>query len=640
MELLEIKKALAERAADVCALLLPEGKQERNEWVGGRLASGDGGHSLKIILTGEKAGVWKDFGGDVGGSNLLELWVQAKGLPFQEALHEAKAWLAERGGLRSEGMKPARAKEYSKPSKKGITFIANAAQFYLHTTRQIPRDVIELYRIAMTDDEKAIVFPYLHEDAPNAAQMIKYLALERDEHGKKNTWTSKNTPKVLFGKHTVRPDDRYIIITEGEVDAMSYRAVGLTGLSVPFGAKWESKDGRDPNDEWIENDWDFLNRFERIYLSLDMDEEGRKAQASIVKRLGQEKCYIINLPVKDANEMLTAGRGEELQKCFESARTLDPEILKNAGEYRQAVIDRMTSADGTIQRGIPLPFGNYPFHLRWNEWTAVTGINGSGKSQVLGWLILYLWKLGHASCIGSFEVPAAQTLVYYVIQALGQKSPPREKIERALDWLAGGIWFYDKVGSADWKDVLAVFRYAYRRYGVRFFVIDSWMKLGIKDDDYEAQGEFLNALSAFVMEFPVHVFVVAHPRKLKNETEVVGKLDVKGSGELTDQAHNVIIMWRNKVKEREIEKMQKAQDDAAKILQKQKLKPDSQLIVAKQRNDDGDEPTIDLWLIKTSKQFYGHFRQEPQSLLEDKPLDTEAPPQTEVQEELDEDIPF
>lgn len=642
MEIPEVKKALAERAEAVCRHLLPGGKLSKNEWLCGNL-SGSAGESLKIVVHGAKAGLWKDFAGDSSSNNLLELWVQARGVPFQDALREAKEWLGHAGARVESHMKPAQPRQYAKPSLKGITRLANAAEMYLTAERMLPQEIVELYKISMTDDGNAVVFPYLHHEAPHKAQMIKYIKLERNEAGKKECWNSVNTPKVLFGKHTRRPTDRYLLISEGEIDGMTWRSRNLPDLcctSVPFGAKWEGKDGRDPNDEWIENDWEFLHSFERIYLSFDMDEAGQKAAASIIKRMGREICYVIKLPLKDSNDTLRAGRGAELDKAFVEARTMDPAALKNASVFADQVLERMYSTNPDERRGIKLPFGNYPFHLRWNEWSVITGINGSGKTQCLNFLLLHLWKLGFPSCIASLEVPVVQTLEFQLRQTLGAKNPERPRAEAGLKWLAGGLWFYDHVGRASAEDILATFRYAYRRHGVRFFVIDSWMKLGIDPEDLKAQGEICTALSDFVKDHDVHVFVVAHPRKQKDEDSAPGKMDIKGSGELTDQAHNVLVMWRNKKKEKEIEQLEKFKASESDIVAKRRTHPDAKLTVEKQRNDDGENPTIDLWYHKESKQYFGHYRDSSICFLdENMKMDLPADPEPPA-EAPDDDVPF
>jgi twinkle protein len=648
MELPAIKAALAHRAEEVCKHLLPGGKIDKHDYVCGDL-SGTEGKSLKIALNGSKAGIWRDFAGEIGGSNLLELWVQVRRAPFREALAEVKAWLETKGVRQDKAEARAEKKRsYAKPEKKGVTWICDKAQFYLNATRQIPKDIIAAYKIAGNVEQDAIVFPYLSEQPPLfEAQMIKWLKLERDEKGKKVTWTSANTAKVLFGKHTVRPGDRFLCITEGEMDAMSVAALGIPDLcctSVPFGAKWAGKDGRDPNDEWIENDWDFLTSFERIYLCFDNDEEGKKARASIVTRLGRELCWVVDLPEehKDANEMLCAGKGELVKHSFACAKTIDPAELKNASEYRHEAIEALCSPDANQRKGIPLPFGAYPFHIRWNEATVVTGINGSGKSVVLNFLCLYLWKQGHPCAIASLEVPPVQSLQCMILQTMGRDGLKHEEASRACDWIERGVWFFNHVGSIKYKDLLKTFRYAFRRYGCRIFVIDSFMACGIAEDDLTAQQVFANDIADFVNELPVHVFVVAHPRKGSDTDKVINKMDVKGSGGLTDRFHNVVIFHRNRKKSKAIEKMVKFKEDETKITALDRTEPDNLFIVEKQRNDKGDEPTIDLWFRPESKQFFGWYmpKGKPFSFLE---AEAPPPPPTEVQpsgQPVEEDVPF
>lgn len=643
MELPELKRALAERVEDVCAHLLPLGKRDGPEWVVGGLG-GEAGKSLKISLRGEKAGVWRDFAGDVGGSNLLELWLQVRSMRFQEALTEAKAWLAQRGVKATERTRQAIRRTYSKPDKKGVTWIANAAEFYLTTDRRIPREIVELYRIAMTEDGEKIVFPYLSEAPPHPAQMLKFLGLKRDADGKKITYTSANTPKVLFGKHTMQPDDRHLLICEGEIDALSWASRKITGLcctSVPFGAKWEGKDGKDPNDEWIDNDWEWISRFERIYLSFDMDEPGRLACASIIKRLGREVCFVVKLPAKDANELLMADKGDALTAAFTAAQTLDPDSLKNVEAYRQEVLDAMYGANADAAKGIALPFGNQLARIRWHEWTVVTGLSGSGKTQLVDFILLHMWKNGHGSCIASMEVRTARTIQYMVSQATGERLPPKPKAEQALTWLAGGFWLYDRVGRADWREVLATFRYAYRRHGCRLFVIDSWMKLGIDPEDLEEQGEAANAFSNFVDEFPVHLFVVAHPRKPKTDEDVMGKSDIKGSGQITDEAQNVWTVWRNLKKEKTVEtQMKNASQDQTILHNLRKGTKDAALIVTKNR-EEGDLPEVDLWFVKECRQYFGHYRANGMSFLDESVPEAPAQPALPaVQENMDDDQPF
>jgi hypothetical protein len=53
------------------------------------------------------------------------------------------------------------------------------------------------------------------------------------------------------------------------------------------------------------------------------------------------------------------------------------------------------------------------------------------------------------------------------------------------------------------------------------------------------------------------------------------------------------------------------------IALKRRGKPDAWLSIEKQRNDEGDEPLIDLWYVKPCKQYFGHYRTDGISLLTD-----------------------
>lgn len=91
MRATEIAAALAQRAEAVCHHLLPLGRAYKGEWCCGSL-SGEPGNSLKIRLTGSKAGVWSDFAaGDKG--DFIGLWMRVRQVEIFAACEEAMDWL-------------------------------------------------------------------------------------------------------------------------------------------------------------------------------------------------------------------------------------------------------------------------------------------------------------------------------------------------------------------------------------------------------------------------------------------------------------------------------------------------------------------------------------------------------------------
>ncbi len=102
---------------------------------------------------------------------------------------------------------------------------------------------------------------------------------------------------------------------------------------------------------------------------------------------------------------------------------------------------------------------------------------------------------------------------------------------------------------------------------------------------------FVEKLADFKNEHDVHVHLVAHSRKGENEDRSPGKLDVKGTGTITDLADNSFSIWRNKRKE---EARRSAEHKGAQFVGELAEMPDAVLLCDKQRNGDW-EGKLGLW---------------------------------------------
>lgn len=92
----ELAALLAQQANLVANHLLPNGKNIGKEWVVGSI-NGEEGCSLSICLSGEKAGIWKDFSTADEGGDLVELWHKVRGISKGEALTEVRRFLGIQG---------------------------------------------------------------------------------------------------------------------------------------------------------------------------------------------------------------------------------------------------------------------------------------------------------------------------------------------------------------------------------------------------------------------------------------------------------------------------------------------------------------------------------------------------------------
>lgn len=266
--------------------------------------------------------------------------------------------------------------------------------------------------------------------------------------------------------------------------------------------------------------------------------------------------------------------------------------VRSAGMYADAVAEYFDDSKGIA--GTPMPWGKTAgqFRFREAEVTLWAGFNGCGKSMIIGQCCIEFAQRGQKVCIASMEMRPHATLARMCRQASGKRNPGEQWARAYLAHIDPWIYLYDQIGAVNADKIAAVLRYAVDKLGAKHFVIDSLMKCGIAEDDFTRQKAFIDQLCCIARDTGVHVHLVAHSRKGQNETAPPGKMDVKGSGAITDQVDNVIVVWRNKPKERAIEEGGKYDPS----------EPDCLLICDKQRNGEW-EGKIGLWYHRESWQY-------------------------------------
>lgn len=587
MRACELAERLAQQAETVARMLLPDGKREGAEWRCGSVR-GEAGDSLGVHLTGAKAGVWRDFSADVGG-DLIGLWMAAQGLSLRDACEAAMEFLGIAADRPTHVSRP-----YRKPAKDGVHRLTPEHAAWLRDVRKIPDETVAAYKLASRGDR--LMFPYLRGEE---LVFAKYRKLP------KQFSAEADCEPILFGWQVIKPEARAAILAEGELDAMAYHAYGYPALSVPTGAGALA---------WIEGEFAALEPYDTLYLSMDMDDAGQRSIAALAERLGRERCKIVRLPKKDANECLMQGVSrDEMTRALKDARTLDPAELRNIGDFEDAIVAEMSRTD----EGLRLPFKKTHdrLRLRPGELSVWAGINGHGKSQLASQVVAYQAVNGVRCCVASMEWRTARWGLRMQRQ-IGAVEKLTESYSRNLTRsLSSTLWTFNVSGSAKAERILDVFRYARRRYGIELFLLDNLTKCGFADDDYASQKRFVEALSDFARETDCHVMLIAHMRKGDSEDRAPGKFDVKGSGGITDMAPTVVGVWRNKAREhaREFADMNH-EELAGEFANGGKRGMDAQLIVYKQ-NETGDEPLFNLWFDKRTGQFLAQPHHTPRSMM-------------------------
>lgn len=186
-----------------------------------------------------------------------------------------------------------------------------------------------------------------------------------------------------------------------------------------------------------------------------------------------------------------------------------------------------------------------------------TGINSSGKSTLLGQILIEAINQNFGVCAYSGELPAPVFRSWIELQMAGPKyldksydelrqdytfHVPMDIQKKLRKWYKNKFFIHDTFGTADAGDLIGVFEYAAENLGCKVFMIDNLMTTSFRGRDYyRGQSQFIGRAVDFAHKFNVHVHIVAHPRKTRS---MVTKMDISGSGDITNRADNVFCVTR------------------------------------------------------------------------------------------------
>ena len=218
------------------------------------------------------------------------------------------------------------------------------------------------------------------------------------------------------------------------------------------------------------------------------------------------------------------------------------------------------------------------FRIRPAELTVVTGVSGHGKSMWLSQVVLSLMSQNTKCLISSLEMRPVLSIARMCQQTLKSTDPTPEFITKFCTRASEKLYLYDQTGSTTSDDMIATMYYGKHILGVEVFVIDSLMKMSdISEDNYEKQKLFIDRLATACRDLNVHLFLVAHTRKMADETVAPDATHILGSSHIRNLCENILCVYRCKKKEFDIE-------SGAKTAEELKGVPDCVVYLQKQRN--------------------------------------------------------
>ena len=394
-------------------------------------------------------------------------------------------------------------------------------------------------------EENTIQFNYFLD---NELINVKY----RD--GSKNFKMFKDAEKIFYNLDSSHIS-KDIIIVEGEMDALSFVEVGLhQTVSIPNGATLGT-----PNLDYINNYLQYFDNKEKIYIALDQDEAGQNVAKELIRRLGADKCFIVNFKdCKDANEYLIKYGNIALQETIKEAKEIPIEGVSSIFDWQEDFEDYLING---MKKGYVIDMESFDkiFSTYTGQYITVTGKPSSGKSDWVDEMCLrfaknYDWKIAYASAENKPNTRHAGKLLSKIC---GKWVNRREFLstawyKKSLEWIDYHIKFIDSTDGYDLDSILEKAERMVKKFGIKCLCIDPFNKIRLKSSLNKNVNEYANdyliKIENFATKFDVLVFIVAHPRKpgvQDAKTYEPGFYDIKGGGEFYDMSPHGLLVHRD-----------------------------------------------------------------------------------------------
>jgi len=374
---------------------------------------------------------------------------------------------------------------------------------------------------------------------------------------------SKNAEKIFYNIDSIS-DENEAVIVEGEIDCMSMHEAGIRNVvSIPNGTP---PAGSQLNIEYLNNCWKAFEGKDKIIIATDNDEPGKAIRDELARRLGYERCYMVEYPkdCKDANDILKLHGKDAVRYMISYAKKWPIQGVLMMDDLYPIVEDYYNNG---YPKGYEAGLGDFDDYLKFSggQMTVLTGSPGSGKSEFLDWLTTSLakkhnWKFA----VLSFENPAAIHVTKLMEKFIGLSFSHRKDHNHRMDnnQFKEGVGLTDLYFSfidieqceVDIQSILSKCKELVLRLGVKGIVIDPWNYIEHKVPAGYTETQYISEALSLVKEFAIktntHVFIVAHPRKLMKDQKtgqypVATMYDVSGSAHFFNKTDNGLSIHRD-----------------------------------------------------------------------------------------------
>jgi twinkle protein len=417
--------------------------------------------------------------------------------------------------------------------------------------RRISEETCKKFNYGVGEDRGKIVQAATYTDGTGRPVAQKVRTADKDFY-----WTGEPKKALLFGQHLWRDKGRRVVVTEGEIDALSYaEATGRKWpvVSVPNGAQGAARA--------VASQLEWLDGFDEVVLMFDQDEPGQAAAAECAEMLPPGKARICSLPRKDANEVLIELGAGELAKLPWDARPYRPNGIVDGRELWDLVSD--TEVAPSIQYPW-LQLNDLTHGFRRGEIVTLCAGSGIGKSTACREIAYHL--IGLQETVGYIALEETTKRTALGLMSVELEKPLHLEEEEDKDILraafdatvgSGHLYLYDSWGSCESEHLVRKIRALVRACGVSWVILDhvSIVVSGLEiDNERKVLDITMTKLRSLAEELGIGIFVVSHLKRVQGRAfEKGGEVqlsDLRGTAAIEQLSDIVIGLERDQQSDR------------------------------------------------------------------------------------------
>lgn len=380
-------------------------------------------------------------------------------------------------------------------------------------SRKIREDTCQQWGYRVGDFHgKAAQFAYYYDCESRKPVACKVRFANKD-------FTFIGNPKEapLYGQWLWRDGGKKVVVCEGEIDALT--------ISQLQGGKWATvsvQNGASGALRSCKKAYDWLMKFDEIVFMFDMDDPGREAAKECAQLFPPGKAKIADLPLKDANDCLKAGRGDEVISAMWNAKTFRPDGIIAGVDMWDDILNSASIYT------VPYPWvklNEMTYGLRAGELTTITAGSGVGKSAIAREIAYHLLNVGET--VGMIMLEESTRKTGISLMGLAMNKPlhlttddiPEDELRKAFDSTlgTGRLFLYDHFGSTEIDNLLSRVRYMAKALGCRWVILDhlSIVVSGLDTggDERKLIDMAMTMLRTLVQETDIGLILVSHLKR-------------------------------------------------------------------------------------------------------------------------------